>query len=98
MHHHRSRAHRNARSTRRQIQTSDGGQGMKLALRWHVLLMGFLLGTSGAFAADKPTSTAQATQLAQRPGHAGIASANALATEAGFEVLAKGGNALDAAI
>lgn len=71
---------------------------MKLALRWHVLLMGFLLGTSGAFAADKPTSTAQATQLAQRPGHAGIASANALATEAGFEVLAKGGNAFDAAI
>jgi gamma-glutamyltranspeptidase / glutathione hydrolase len=71
---------------------------MKLALRWHVLLMGFLLGTSGAFAADKPTSTAPATQLAQRPGHAGIASANALATEAGFEVLAKGGNAFDAAI
>ena len=71
---------------------------MKLALRWHVLLMGFLLGTSGACAADQPTASTQAVQLAQRPGHAGIASANKLATEAGFEVLAKGGNAFDAAI
>jgi gamma-glutamyltranspeptidase / glutathione hydrolase len=71
---------------------------MKFALRWHVLLIGFVLGTSGAFAADSPKPSTQATQLAQRPGHAGIASANALATEAGFEVLAKGGNAFDAAI
>ena len=71
---------------------------MKLALRWHVLLMGFLLGASGACAADQPASSSQAVQLAQRPGRAGIASANKLATEAGFEVLAKGGNAFDAAI
>jgi gamma-glutamyltranspeptidase / glutathione hydrolase len=71
---------------------------MKFALRWHVLLIGFVLGTSAAFAADSPKPSTQATQLAQRPGHAGIASANALATEAGFEVLAKGGNAFDAAI
>ncbi|RDS83090.1 gamma-glutamyltransferase [Dyella monticola] len=71
---------------------------MKLALRWQVLLLGFVLGTSGAFAADTPTPSIQAAPLAQRPGHAGIASANALATEAGFEVLAKGGNAFDAAI
>ena len=33
-----------------------------------------------------------------RPGKSAIASAHALATEAGFEVLAKGGNAFDAAI
>jgi len=71
---------------------------MKLALRWHVLLIGFLLGSSGAFAADKPQTSTLSTQLAQRPGHAGIASANRLATEAGLEVLAKGGNAFDAAI
>jgi gamma-glutamyltranspeptidase / glutathione hydrolase len=71
---------------------------MKLALRWQALLIGFLLGTSGAFAADNPIPSTHAVQLAQRPGHAGIASANALATEAGFEVLAKGGNAFDAAV
>src|SRR5215469_3266043 len=71
---------------------------MKLALRWQALLIGLLLSSSGAFAADKPTPSTQAVQLAQRPGHAGIASANALATEAGLEVLAKGGNAFDAAI
>ncbi|RDS82399.1 gamma-glutamyltransferase [Dyella psychrodurans] len=71
---------------------------MKLALRWQALLIGFLLGTSGAFAADNPIPSNHAVQLAQRPGHAGIASANALATEAGFEVLAKGGNAFDAAV
>jgi gamma-glutamyltranspeptidase / glutathione hydrolase len=71
---------------------------MKPALRWHALLIGFLLGTSGAFAADNPTPSTHAAPLAQRPGHAGIASANALATEAGLEVLAKGGNAFDAAV
>ena len=76
---------------------------MKLALRWHVLLIAALVstsvvGTSEAFAADSPSPSTQTSELAQRPGHAGIASANALATEAGFEVLAKGGNAFDAAI
>src|SRR5690348_15127334 len=35
---------------------------------------------------------------AERPGHAAIASAHKLATQAGFEVLAEGGNAFDAAI
>jgi gamma-glutamyltranspeptidase / glutathione hydrolase len=71
---------------------------MKVALRWHALLVGFVLTTGAAFAADNPTSSPKAAPLASRPGHAGIASANALATEAGFEVLAKGGNAFDAAI
>jgi gamma-glutamyltranspeptidase/glutathione hydrolase len=36
--------------------------------------------------------------MQQRPGHAAIASANFLATNAGLEVLAKGGNAFDAAV
>ena len=35
---------------------------------------------------------------AQKPGHAAIASVHKLATEAGFEVLAAGGNAFDAAV
>lgn len=39
-----------------------------------------------------------AAATTQRPGKAAIASSHVLATEAGFEVLAKGGNAFDAAI
>src|SRR5574337_1047837 len=38
------------------------------------------------------------TAASLRPGHAAIASANFHATEAGLEVLAKGGNAFDAAV
>jgi gamma-glutamyltranspeptidase / glutathione hydrolase len=37
-------------------------------------------------------------QAADGPGHAAIASAHKLSTEAGFEVLAQGGNAFDAAV
>jgi len=80
---------------------------MSVALRGRVLLLGLLLSGSTAFAADtprqavsKPTLTAPmpTAAVAQRPGHAAIASANYLATNAGFEVLAKGGNAFDAAV
>ncbi|KZV15303.1 gamma-glutamyltranspeptidase 3-like [Dorcoceras hygrometricum] len=66
------------------------------------LLLGLLLAGGGAaFAADgtpKTAPAAAAAPVAQRPGHAGIASANFLATNAGFEVLVKGGNAFDAAV
>jgi len=46
----------------------------------------FLFATTTAFAVEKT------------PQHAAIASAHRLATQAGFEVLAKGGNAFDAAV
>ena len=45
-----------------------------------------------------PAATAASSVIDGRPGKAAIASAHALATEAGFEVLAEGGNAFDAAI
>lgn len=75
---------------------------MKLALRWRVVVLGLLLSGGAAFAADSPqrapASAPPASAWAQRPGHAAIASANFLATGAGLEVLAKGGNAFDAAV
>jgi len=75
---------------------------MKFSLRGRVLLLSLLLAGGAAFAADgvpgAVPAAATAAQPAQRPGHAGIASANFLATDAGFEVLAKGGNAFDAAV
>jgi gamma-glutamyltranspeptidase / glutathione hydrolase len=87
---------------------------MSFPLRWRlpslsrsslsVFSLSLLLVGGAAFAADglqkdgsQKTATATAASQ-QRPGHAGIASANFLATNAGLEVLAKGGNAFDAAI
>ena len=77
---------------------------MSLSMNWRVATLSLLLVAGGAFAADgvpvKATSATAAAShaLAQRPGHAAIASANFLATEAGLEILAKGGNAFDAAV
>ena len=69
------------------------------------LLLGLALSGSTAFAADvAPQNTpahapARSTLVArEKPGHAAIASANFHATEAGLEVLGKGGNAFDAAV
>jgi gamma-glutamyltranspeptidase/glutathione hydrolase len=82
---------------------------MKFSLRWSALSRGMFLagivfaaGVAGAADISAKDATAPATSLdataSQRPGHAAIASANFLATNAGLEVLAKGGNAFDAAI
>jgi len=74
---------------------------MKFQMHGRVLLLSLLLTGSAAFAADgtpRAAPVAATAQPVQRPGHAGIASANFLATNAGFEVLAKGGNAFDAAV
>ncbi|MFC5580238.1 gamma-glutamyltransferase [Rhodanobacter terrae] len=74
---------------------------MSFPLNWRVLSLSLLLVGSTAFAADGAPKTAAAVHsatLQPRPGHAAIASANFIATNAGLEVLAKGGNAFDAAI
>ncbi|HEV2538930.1 MAG TPA: gamma-glutamyltransferase [Frateuria sp.] len=74
---------------------------MSLYPRWRILLLSLLLTCGGAFAADRPVAAAHAPTAAaqaQRPGHAAIASANFLATHAGLEVIAAGGNAFDAAV
>ncbi len=64
------------------IPTTDRRGGRMMRTLWLSLLLVFALGVS----AD------------ERPGKAAIASAHYLATEAGHEVLAAGGNAFDAAI
>jgi gamma-glutamyltranspeptidase/glutathione hydrolase len=82
---------------------------MKVSLRWSALSRGMFLagvvfaaGVTGAPDIAARDAAAPATSMdataSQRPGHAAIASANFLATNAGLEVLAKGGNAFDAAI
>jgi gamma-glutamyltranspeptidase/glutathione hydrolase len=60
---------------------------------WRVLAASlFLVAGAGSAAAENSPSPPKG------PGHAAIASANYLATNAGFEVLGKGGNAFDAAV
>ncbi|WP_266160532.1 gamma-glutamyltransferase family protein, partial [Dyella silvatica] len=75
---------------------------MKFGLNSRACLLGLLLTCASAYAADdlKPASATAAAPRTfdQRPGHAAIASANFHATEAGLEVLGKGGNAFDAAV
>ncbi|MER3546839.1 MAG: gamma-glutamyltransferase [Rhodanobacteraceae bacterium] len=65
-------------------------------LRRLLLMFCVMLFVAAPALADKPSGNTAA--LAQRPGHAAVASAHKLATEAGLEVLREGGNAFDAAI
>jgi gamma-glutamyltranspeptidase/glutathione hydrolase len=60
---------------------------------WRVLAASFILVASAGCAAAQ-----NAPAPSKGPGHAAIASANFLATNAGFEVIGKGGNAFDAAV
>ncbi len=63
------------------------------------LLLTLLLVAGSAVAQVAPKAAPlHPSTMQQRPGHAAIASANFLATNAGHEVLAEGGNAFDAAI
>jgi gamma-glutamyltranspeptidase/glutathione hydrolase len=63
------------------------------ASSWRVLAASlFLVAGAGCAAAQNAPAPSKG------PGHAAIASANYLATNAGFEVLGKGGNAFDAAV
>ncbi|MFC4764365.1 gamma-glutamyltransferase [Dyella koreensis] len=79
---------------------------MRFPLKWpalngRVLLLGLLLASSAAYADDpRTTQTAghKGPTALRGPGRAAIASANFHATEAGLEVLSKGGNAFDAAV
>ncbi|HEX7817118.1 gamma-glutamyltransferase [Dyella sp.] len=69
-------------------------------IHWRALALGLVLSSSAAFATDAAPQATPATShdMRDKPGHAAIASANFHATEAGMEVLSKGGNAFDAAV
>src|SRR5690606_961893 len=88
VHRKRSRTSRVARTAVREIPGADArGAAMmrSRAVASIVLCYGLML--SAAAHADTPAK-----------GSAAIASAHTLATEAGFEVIAQGGNAFDAAV
>ncbi|MEO8746690.1 MAG: gamma-glutamyltransferase [Rhodanobacter sp.] len=65
---------------------------MAFILNWRLAAASLLLVCGMA------TAAVPSQQPGQRPGHAAIASANILATNAGLEVLREGGNAFDAAV
>jgi len=69
-----------------------------MSLRRVLLMFCSMLFVAAPALADHPKPETQSATLAERPGHAAVASAHKLATEAGLEVMREGGNAFDAAI
>ncbi|HJU26305.1 MAG TPA: gamma-glutamyltransferase [Rhodanobacteraceae bacterium] len=69
-----------------------------MSLRRVLMMFCVMLLVAAPALADNPKSSAQPQAAAQGPGHAAVASAHRLATEAGLEVMREGGNAFDAAI
>jgi gamma-glutamyltranspeptidase/glutathione hydrolase len=68
-------------------------------MKVHGFLLGLALAAMPPLAQSKQATVAKpVAALAARPAGAAIASANRLATDAGHEILAKGGNAFDAAV
>src|SRR5690348_680427 len=85
MHHRRSAAHRNEPAVAGQIPNPDWRDSqVKRSIAVALLFVACAVGADAA--------------AAEKSGHAAIASAHKLATDAGFEVIAAGGNAFDAAI
>lgn len=71
---------------------------MKWLVHAALIVSIMLVGATPALAFDPSSAHASSQTLAKRPGHAAIASAHKLATQAGLDVLREGGNAFDAAV